>query len=382
MSCSSLKGPEVGYVDLLNHETSEYLKKEKIEGRSYQRTPIRPSAAGKCSRELYYEFMQYSGRAKYQVEPFKPEVHRLLNLGHTVESHIIRQFEQHLKMVQVKYKQQVLSFYRIEAEKDQALSQWLEGSMDLCVWSEQWKCVIDIKSKKDKFSSYRSSKWDEDTEKLARMASTYQLSDSAFWVENLDAFLDELGDPFFAANFLQLNLYLNSDFLKNRGVDHGAIIQYSKNDSRLREIRFAPSQTLFDRVRAKFEGVVAAVDTDNPELAPRDYTLGSMKCAFCDFKGECWKEDTLKAWFRTFSKKQWPTDTSRLGAMGDTLETMFQDYATTESAVTAKRQLEDRIIKLCVDNELTKLRLASGNVYEVVHRKSPRPHFELKRSKT
>jgi hypothetical protein len=376
-----IRGPEVGYVDLLNYETTEHLKKEQAEGRHYQKSPLRPSAAGKCTRELYYEMMQYSGKARYATEIHKPEVHRLLNFGHTVESHIIRQIEQHLKMVNVRYKQQTLSFYRLEAKNDPKLSQWLEGSLDLCVWSEQWKCVIDIKSKKDRFSSHRSSKWDEESQKFSRMRSVYPMTDTSFWVEDLEAFVEELNDPFFTANFLQLNLYLNSDFLKERGVDHGAIIQYSKNDSRLREVRFAPSQALFDQVRTKFQTVIRAVDEDNEKLAVKDHAFGSMKCAFCSFKAECWNEDALKGWYKTLPAKAWPKDTHRLGRLGDTLEELFQEYQKTDAVLSERDRKEAAIIKLCTDNEIQKQKLGNGDVYELKYLKSPSPHFELRRSK-
>ncbi len=391
---NAILGPPVGYIDLLNHGTAENLAREKAEGKFYNKSPIRPSSAGKCARELYYETMQYSGRAQYETEPTSPELHRLFSLGHTIESHLIKQIESNLEMVEVRYRQQCLSFFRIEAEKDKALSQWLEGSMDLCLWSKEWKCAIDVKSKKDKHSSYHGSKWDEESEKYSKMKSVRVICEPgvdnrgkekqpcSFWVEDLDAFLDELNDPYFAANFLQLNLYCNSEFLKSRGVDHAAIIQYNKNDSRLREVRFKPSVKLYNQVRAKFEGVIQAVDLNKPELAPKDYMLGSMKCAFCPFKAQCWNENTLRAWFKTFGEKKWPTDLDRLPEdIAQQLVALFSDFTNLETVEKDKARVEETITKLLVANEVSKLRLPDGNVYEAVHLKSPRPHIKLRRGK-
>lgn len=281
-------GPPTGYIDMLDEATTAYLEKEVESGRAYQKSPIRPSAAGKCARELFYELMEYSERAKYPPDIKEPNVHRLLNLGHSVEYHLLRQFELLKGVFDIRYKQQVLSFAYLKAEKDPKLSQWFEGSLDLVLWSEKYKCVADVKSKKDGFVAPYKTRWDKLSEQLDEMETVEAISDQAFWVEDLPAFLEELDDPFFSANFVQLNLYANSDFLKQRGVDHGAILQYCKNDSRLREVRFKPSWELYEKTVGKMQNVITAVDTDNPELAPKEYEAGSFKCNYCRFRRTCW----------------------------------------------------------------------------------------------
>lgn len=374
----TLLGPEVGYTDLLNEATAQALKQEAAEGKGFNKTPLRPSAAGQCTRELYYALMEFHGKAKYAKEVKKPEVSRLLSLGHSIEWHILKQFDEHLSMFELKYKQQVLDFGPL-VSSDPKMSQRLEGSLDACLFSDKWKCVMDVKSKKDKYSSYRSSQWDETSEKLSKMRSVQALSETAFWVDDLESFLKELRDPFFEANFLQLNLYANSQFLKERGVDHGAILQYGKNDSRIREVRFRPSESIAKKTIQKFQTALDAATVGTPP--PRDHNLGSMKCAFCPYARECWDEDSLKAWFKTFPSKQWPDDTSKLGIVGEQLEFMFEERAQKETAASEVKAADEAILKVMVDNELTKVRLSSGEVFEARHYKSPRPHFELKRSK-
>jgi hypothetical protein len=364
-------GPEVGYVDILNFATVEHLKKEAEKGPQY--SPLRPSASGKCTRELAYELTEYAGIARYEKEVITPETHRIFALGHSVEWHILKQLEQHTgEYFKVKYKQQGLSFFKLEATNKPELSQWLEGSIDACFYSPSHRAVIDFKSKKDKYSSYHKSSWDETTEKLSNMESVQMIGDSgtSFWAEDLEAFLKELDDPFFEANFLQLNLYANSQFLMERGVDHGAIIQINKNDSRLREVRFKPSRALYEKTKAKFEAALAAVDAGDPELAPRDHLLGSIKCAFCSFKKHCWRvesdEDPLKSYFKTLPKKGWPTDLNRLDAgsqqlLGEAYEAFKASQEASEKTEVVEKEIIDAMLKANV----RKVRFGDGKIYEI-----------------
>lgn len=367
-------------MDILNHQTEEKIKADLAKPPTYN--PIRPSAAGSCTRELAFKCMEFTGKAKYEKEPYTPETHRIFSLGHSVEWNIIKQFEELTgEFFKVQYKQQSLSFIKYPSITDETIDAWLEGSMDLAFFSDKWKCVADIKSKKDKYSAYFKTNWDETTAKLNEMSSVETLSESAFWVSDLKAFLAELNDPFFAANFLQLNLYANSKFLQDRGVDHACIIQYNKNDSRLREVRFKPCPELYQAVLDKFLTAVDAARLGAPEKAPKDYMLGSIKCAFCDYKNQCWDENALKAYFETFPAKHWPKDTSKLGATGKKLEKAYVRYKQGAAEVVEAEQAEAEIIKLLLDQGVTKVRFEDEYIYEVKQYKSPRPHFKLKRSK-
>lgn len=284
---TTLLGPPCGYTDILDDAITRKLEREATAARAAM--PLRPSSAGHCTRKLAFELAEYRGLAKYPVELRSPAIDRLLALGHSIEWHLLQQMRI-IDLFKVRYTQQVVSFFKLN-EKE-----WLEGSIDMVVWSEQWKAVGDVKSKGDKFANYYSSKWEKDTDKLASMESVTQISPTAFWVEDLDAFLEELDDPFFADNFYQLNLYANSEFLKERNVDHAFILQYNKNDSRIREVRFKPSTTVFEKVRAKFLTIIDAVDVQkDPLKAPRDYeSRSSFRCKYCAYKTPCWADGARK----------------------------------------------------------------------------------------
>jgi hypothetical protein len=365
-------GPEVGYVDILNHETEVFINSEN-NGQKYY--PLRPSASGNCTRELAYALAEYQGLVKYEKKPQTSETHRLLSLGSSIEWHLLRQIEEKAKLIKVKYKQQVVEFYRLEG----ANAPLIEGSLDAVFFTQDFKAVVDFKSKKDKFHQFARSDWDATTEKLQRMASVKTISSTSFWVEDLEAFLDELNDPYFAANFLQLNGYACTEFLKTRGIDHGAILQYNKNDSRLREVRFKPSDKLYEKIKHKFQVAFDAVAAGNPELAPKDFNLGSTKCAFCPYSQQCWNADTLKPYFETFPKKKWPTKLEKLNIEG--LDTMFSAWESGVNGQKEVKHLEDSILKELVARQVTKVELANGSVYDVKHLKSPRPHFELRKGK-
>jgi hypothetical protein len=356
---STLLGPPIGYVDLLDAHIADKLEKEAQQGRSSN--PLRPSSAGKCTRELAYEFAEYRGLAKYEKESMSPATHRLLNLGHSIEWNILKMFED-LEVFDVKYRQQVVSFFKLTEE------QWIEGSIDAVFWSPKWKAVIDIKSKGNKYSSWSSSQWDEHSEKYGSLKSVERITEQMFWIPDLEAFLEEVNDPFLAANFYQLNLYANTEFLKERGIDHAAVIQYNKNDSRIRELRFAPSAKVYDRVREKFHSVATMVDQPGgtPEMLRRDYALGSIKCAFCSFKRECWPEaDALKEYFKTWPKKNWPDDTNRLGEVGEELERLFERYTQAENSEKEKKRIESLITLIMNEEQLQKIRLNDKRVYEM-----------------
>lgn len=373
---SKIPGPPIGYVDMLDVAINKKLTADAL--KPVERNPLRPSSAGKCAREKAYEFMEYRGFAKYEKELNTPELYRIFDMGHGVEYSLLRQFGL-VEALQIKYKQQTLTFYPISE------TEVVEGSIDVVFLSKKWKCIADVKSKKDKFSHYYASKWDEDSAKLKKMDSVQEITENAFWVEDLPLFLEELNDPFFRANFVQLNMYAVNPFITERGIDHAAIIQYNKNDSRLREVRFKPSMELYLKQKETDQNIARIIDTTrDPEQVPRDYTLGSIKCAFCDFKSMCWgpETNTMKPYFQSLpDKKFWPKDTNRLGDIGVVLEDLFQNYTELQESAGEIELVEKDIVKYMVDNELTKIRLVNGHIYDLKYLKSPHPHFDLRRSK-
>lgn len=367
-------GPAVGYTDLLDFEITEKLKNEAKD----KFFPLRPSSAGQCSRRLAYDLMEYYGFATYEKEINTPEVYRLLNLGHSVEWSALRNLEL-LEGFKLRYKQQVVTIGRLNPVADEQ-APLIEGSMDVILWSDKFKCVLDVKSQKDGWSVAYKTRWSETLDKYAQMRTLERIGESAFYADDLPAFLEELGDDFLSDNLLQLNLYATSDFAKERGIDHGVIYKYNKNTSQHYELRFRPSEKLKAATLAKFQTVYNAVMQRKPELAPKDCQLGSMRCAFCPYKDKCWNEDALKAWFKTFPRKKWATKITEVEE-ADKVAELFAKYEEAEKEVDKHEALSTSILAILTKQEITKIKLDNGNVYDVKYLKSPKEHFELRRGK-
>lgn len=374
-----IPGPPVGYTDLID---SALLDKEK-DSKAYY--PLRPSSAGACGRKLAYELMQYKGYATYPKEVRSAATIRLLALGSPIEQHSIRNFDLITKVdeeFKVKYRQQALSFFRLDPVDKEEIGQLIEGSMDLAVMRSNTGGFLDVKSAKDKFSQSFKTKWDESITKYNSMATLIPLSETAWYAPDLEIFLKELDDPFFEDNFRQLNGYCCTDFAKEHGIDHGSIYRYCKNDSRHIEIRFKPNEALYEEFKDKLNRVNKAVAKKNPELVKKDYSLGSIKCAFCPYKDMCWDTNALKEYFGTLDKKEWPTDLKELPAeVASMLTMLFRSHEDPNKLANQANSIEVDIIAILEVNKIKKLKLDNGNVYELKFLKSPQPHFELRRGK-
>ncbi len=377
---TNILGPPVGYVDILDIAQSAKAETDA----KVARMPFRPSAAGNCAKEKAYQYAEYKGYGSYEKEPLSPSTQRIFNLGHSVEYVLLKDFK-NVPDLDVKYQQASMVFYTLH---DGTV---VEGSLDAVFVYEskdgkKHKAVIDVKSKGDKYSNYYSSKWSEMDEQLRGMRSVVALTDQAFYADDLRAFLKELNDPFFAANFLQLNMYATNSYCIDRGIDHAAIIQYNKNDSRIREIRFRPDPAMAQEIIEKDKAAALKVDTDkSPEGVEREFTLGSIKCAFCNYKTTCWDlgkdGDPMKAFFKTLPDKKWPKDTNRLGDLGTELEEMFQRREIHLKSANHIDALDQEIIDKIKETGHTKIRLADGLIYELKFKKTPRPQLYLVRGK-
>lgn len=365
-------GPDKGYIEMLDEALLKLEEEKALQGRAYN--PLRPSSAGYCARKLAYQNQEWMKLAPYTAEVKKPSVIRLLNLGHFIESHIIQEFRK-IKGLELKYMQQILGFLEYE---DGELA---EGSMDMGLKMAGFNGgAADAKSKGDKFSGYAASKWDQDGESYGKMASVERINEVFFKIPDLDAFLAELRDPFLKANFYQLNVYVNSPFLKERNYDHASVIQYNKNDSRMREFRFKPSQKAFEYVQDKFRRIKANAAT--PEVIEREHSLGSMSCSYCEYASRCWPEvDTKKAFYETLPTKNWPKNTSYLGDTGATLERMYKLYKEAESISESRELLAEDMVALMRTEQIELIKFNDGATYTIKFLKSPKPHYELRRTK-
>ncbi len=286
-------GPSVGYIDLLDESVIATKTKEQAEPPKYN--PLRASAAGYCERALGYAYNEFLGKASYPKEEIRPDTVRLLDLGGSVEYSFIRQL-QFTKLFQIKYKQQALSFVEL------APGNLIDGAIDFCLYFEKHKCVADVKSKGTRFSSYRGDSWEQVDAELMELSTVERINDRVYWIENLDLFLAQCHDDFMKDNFYQLNLYACAPFLKEHGVDHAVLFYYEKNKSRLREIRFRPSETVAEITKEKFRKIhqILAVEQQTPDCLSRSADLGGIRCSYCRFANECRPGiDTKQAYFRS-----------------------------------------------------------------------------------
>ncbi len=369
-----LLGPPVSYLDILDAAIIANKEKERASGQKYN--PLRPSAAGKCARALAYEYNEFKGNASYPQEEVNPDLERLFSLGHAVEANMIQMFRR-AEVFSVKYCQQALTFLKLSE------NEIIEGSNDLVLYFGEHRCLADWKTKGVKFSSYRESSWDEQADTLRSLESVQTINERLFWIDDLDAFIEECPDESLRDNALQINLYCLHEFMQDRKIDHGAIFMYQKNKSVLREIRFKPSLKARDYVLNKFKSVADAINSgQGPEVVEKEAVLGSFKCAFCRFKDQCWPEaDTKKAFFKTLPEKHWARDTNRLGEIGEKLEELYTQLAGIDHRIGQRAQIEEKICMILNSAKVNKVKFSDGSIYEMKFLKSPRPHYELRRSK-
>jgi len=212
------------------------------------------------------------------------------------------------------------------------------------------------------------------------MDSVKPISETAFWIPNVEAFFDENKDESLQQNITQTNFYALNPFMKERNISFGGILRYAKNDSQIVELRFALSQQLYDYVLEKFRRIHANAKT--PELVPKDAVLGSMACAFCPYKEKCWPEiNTKKEYYKGMPAKEWATDTNRLGEAGQKLDALQVDFDAAEKELNKLDTTKQKMLLLMKEVDKTKIKTANGQVFEAKFLKSPQPHFEIRKGK-
>lgn len=377
MSDIQIPGPSMGLNELVDAFTYQNSEK-RSDGDKWN--PLRPSGAGKCEMELGHDYMEFKGHAKYNPDVKPPEVERLLNLGNKIEDHanweMKAAFANSPKPIRMKYKQQTVSICRLH---DNTL---IEGNIDLWIECDEWRCMADWKSKSDKYSMFYKSAWDEFVEKCVATGHAVKFGDgSSVFITDLKGFLENNKDSFFNANIYQLNMYGCTDFAKERNITFCSIMQYNKNDSRLREIRFVPDDSVFKQRTGVFQRVAYTVDTTKSvEGLRKEYILGTQKCGFCRHRERCWPEnDALKDYFRTLPPKQWAKDLNRLPQDAqDRLIYLFDEYKAYTEASSMKDKVEMEILKILDECKVYKVKLSKEQVYQV---KRLKEGYVLRRSK-
>lgn len=374
-----MKGPQKSYCDMVDEALLAKQEAEQKSGDTY--FPLRPSSAGYCGRKLAYELAANEKIIEKRYETRKPSIIRLLSLGHGIEYHVLRYLDS-IPGYKVKFKQQVVSLFNLPSGR------LIEGSVDAVMWPSDPTLtpgLLDVKSVGDRWAQAYQSAWDQMKAKYERMQTVERFGEDAFYVKDPIAFLNDVGEDALVANIMQINLYGCSSFMKERKVDHGIVMRYNKNSSKHMEVRFDLSDDLYEYVKEKFCAIETSVmEKRDPALVDRDFALGSQACAFCPYADMCWEgANTKKPYYNTLPKKRWAT---RIGELGDDkvaaeLKEMFDKVMQAESVIDQAKAVEGKILTRMANLRIQRIKLDENNVFEAKELKSPKPHFELRRTK-
>ena len=379
----AILGPDVGLTDLL--DAAVLAKQEEEHGQPQRFLPLRPSASGYCARKLAYDYSAYHGLSEKVQEVKKAHTIRLLDLGHHIEKAALDQLYR-AGMFKLKYKQQSLHFTTLESyttdDGKEIPGTHIEGSPDVVIeYPDGSIGLYDVKSKNTKFSSWRDNTWEESLWQLSHMSSVVPISETAFWIPNIEAFFDENHDESLQQNITQCNFYALNPFMQQRGVTFGGILRYAKNDSQIVEIRFALSQKRYDYVLNKFKLIHENAAT--PEKVPKEMMLGSMACAYCPYAARCWPEiNTKKEHYKNQPAKEWATDVERLPAdVATELDELQAKFDEAEKESNRLDKIKEKMLLLMKQVDKTKIKTTNGQVFEAKYLASPKPHYDVRKSK-
>lgn len=363
-----MMGPTKSYITMMD----EAILAKSQGATKHDKFPLRPSSAAYCSRRLAHQLDEYLNHKEATIEQRKANIHRLLAFGNAVEDHLI-DYMSLIPNYGVRFTQQLVECFRINDGKT-----IIEGSTDLVLWSSDDKCVADVKSVGDRFHGSWATKWQGMKslyERLETQGLCTRIDEHGWWVPNASAFLDAVGEDSLVENITQVNLYLCSDFMQDRGITHGSILRYLKNTSECMEIRFAPDFALRDKVKNKYELIYKSISTGaGPEAVPQDHTLGSKACTFCPYKAKCWPgEDAFEAY-----KATWPNQPPTPKTAPQELEDLFDWYHLEELKVRDLEEIERKIVKEMFTKKLSRVKLNNGWIYELKQLKSP-PRLVLRK---
>lgn len=353
----NIPGPQEGITDILDRLT---LAKMETESKDY--FPLRPSSAGHCAKKLAYELAEFKKLIPKTPNPRTAAVARLLDFGYPVETHTIQNFKVCSEVFTIRHKQQTVDLFKLKPVNG-VESELISGSIDAVLWSDEWKGVMDVKSQKDGFDAGFETRWDKKLNQFEQYHSLQKIGETAFYAEDLQAFIDESNDPFLADNLYQLNAYCHSDFFTKRGVTFGSIYKYNKNDSRHYELRFKPHMGAFKYVEAKFNMVNEKVLTGKLDDVPREFPLGSTRCAYCPYQQQCWNADAKKALDDRFPQWHPPKDISVTDDAE--LAILFNKFKELEDLDKDLIGIEEKILTKMSNHGIKKIRLESGEIFQV-----------------
>jgi hypothetical protein len=367
---AEILGPKQSIAALLDEALLAKAEKDKESKGAF---PLRPSAAGYCGRKLAHDYAAFIGLKAKVHEDRKPSVIRLLELGQSIEYHALQQLKL-LPGYKLGFKQQVVSLFKLPSGR------FVEGSIDVALLHDDpaMRGILDVKSVGDRFSKAYASSWDEDIERFKKMQSVQQIDEYGFYVEDVNSFIKELGEHALVSNITQVNLYVLSDFFKERGFTWGSIYRYQKNASKHYEVRFKPSVLLFNKVKAKYTLIDKTIKTEKDiEKIKRDFALGSMACAYCPYRADCYPEATKKQIFSGFPSKQWAQKIGELEGAPE-LREMFIEYGKASIEADKAALLEKQIMVEMQAHQVNKIKLDDGRVFEIKYLKD---RAELRPSK-
>lgn len=349
--------------------TKEIAKEfEEYNSRKGDRYPLSPSGIGKCALKLARDVAHHHGIASYprNAESRAPKLQRVFNRGHLLESALIDDMEKytHLKF---KQRQQRVHLFDVQSELNgQRLSQAVEGDIDglaVCDISGA-KILVDFKSKGAFYSAGFSDSISEFFGNLLQTGFVEDLGNNCYMIKDVYGLFQLLPlDDFFVDYLLQLNSYAFSDWFRRTGVDGVALYYENKNTCANYEVRWVPSEQLFEFAKNKLQYVFNTTLKDGPEAVPRDFSQGSVRCRLCDYNELCNGKEEVKPSVRV------------VGRVDEAMEKSYQ-----LGIVERKRgdKVASEILLEMERKGLTHITMSDGITYERKFLKSPKPHYELR----
>lgn len=347
-----------------------------------QRFPLSPSNFGGCGRKTAIDLAEFCGLKIYPSEPFDARAKRRFSRGNDIEKSLLYQAKRYIP-IQQSFTQQYLPMAKTEDGK-----YVIGGSIDTLFVTEE-SMIVDIKSKATYWSNSHTDAFQEEFANFMNMPGVVVFGENSIFIKDVYEFYQSYDkDNFTSKYFLQLNAYGCSPFAKefmsnafpgSQGIKACSLWFENKNNHVMAEIRFAPDQRLYDYSIQKMQDIYkwVMIDKKIAEDYPADYTLGSLACRFCPRKQVCW-DDVRHPY--TGPSKKWATDTGRLNN-GNEIEEIYFQYKELLTKKVNCETVEEKLKVAIKNGGEHKVRMSDGAVYEIYHKKSPKPHMAIKRSK-